>query len=176
MYFVNEIIKGYDGNIAFSNIHNSSDVLSLRIETDSGEVITEVIELVIEEDTPLCRKSGSDVAARQLDWVVSGKLVSLEITHQSDQQTHRQLHEALQRGTLYDPGRQALPRWQMQMESKRKKSSDLIFKPLDCAGVLFEINLPGLNARLEGDLLTANEDDMARQVDMISSRFQRLSD
>lgn len=176
LYFVNEIIKGYDGNIAFSNIHNSSDVLSLRIETDSGEVITEVIELVIEEDTPLCRKSGSDVAARQLDWVVSGKLVSLEITHQSDQQTHRQLHEALQRGTLYDPGRQALPRWQMQMESKRKKSTDLIFKPLDCAGVLFEINLPGLNARLEGDLLTANEDDMARQVDMISSRFQRLSD
>jgi len=176
LYFVNEIIKGYDGKIAFSNVYNTADVLSLRIETDTGEVITDVIELLIEDGTPCCRKTGSDTATGQLDWSFSGNLESIEITHQSDQLTHRRLCESLSHGSLLDPSQEAQPRWQLEMDSKRKKLTTLVFKPLNVAGVLFEIKLPSLSARLEGDLLTADEEDMERQVELISSRFKRFSE
>ena len=176
LYFVNEIIKGYDGKIAFRNIENSTDVLSLRLETDSGEVITEVIELVIADGGMLCRKSGSESAVPQLDWEFSGQLESIEITHQSDQKTHRRLYEDWLEGLLSDPSQPAQPRWCLELDSKRKKVSSLHFKPLDVAGVLFEIKLPSLSARLEGDLLNADEEDMERQVEMISSRFTSFTE
>ena len=176
LYFVNEIIKGYDGKIGYRNIHNSTDILSLRIETDNGEVITDVIELVVAEGVPLCRKSGSDSAVHQLDWVFSGHLESIEITHQSDQKTHRCLGENMDTGSLEDPSQPAQPRWRLEMDGKRKKATTLTFKPLDIAGVVFDIQFPSLSARLEGDLLNADEEDMERQVEMISRRFTGLSE
>ena len=176
LYFVNEIIKGYDGKIAFSNVENSSDVLSLRLETDNGEVITEVIELVIEEGSMLCRKSGSDCAEPQLQWEFNGKLESIEITHQSDQKTHRRLQDDFSDGVITDPSHPAQPRWCLDVDSKRKKTTALTFRPLDVAGVVFEIKLPSLSARLEGDLLNADEDDMERQVEMISRRFTSFTE
>ena len=155
LYFVNEIIKGYDGKISFHNVDNNTDVLSLRLETDGGEVITEVIELVIED---------------------GGKLESIEITHQSDQKTHRRLHEDFSEGAMTDPSQPAQPRWHLEVDSKRKNTTSLSFKPLDVAGVVFEIKLPSLSARLEGDLLNADEEDMERQVEMISRRFTGLEE
>lgn len=175
LYFVNEIIKGYDGKIAFSNLYNQPDVLSLRLKTGSGEVITEVIELLIEEGAPVCRKSGSDSAVDRLEWEFSGNLVSIEITHQSDQKTHRRQQEDLVDGCVLDPSQPAQPRWRLQLDTKRRKSTVLSFTPLDVAGVMFELKLPCLSARLEGDLLNADEADMERQVEMISRRFTGFS-
>ena len=107
----------------------------------------------------------------QLDWQFSGDLHSIEITHQSDQKTHRHLSEQLKQNRLYDPGQSSLPRWLLEIDNKRKRSTTLCFKPLDISGVAFTIKLPSLSARLEGDLLNANEVDMEQQVEKIARRF-----
>lgn len=176
LYFVNEIVKGYDGKVTFNNIYNTADILSIRIETADGEVITDVIELVFEGDGPACRKSGSDSLARTLEWGVSGSLESIEITHQSDQKTHRRLSEELSHRILLDPSQRAHPRWYLDVSARGQKSTILKFTPLDISGVEFEIKLPSLTARMEGDLLATDEDDMERQVAHLSSRFKALEE
>ena len=176
LYFVNEITKGYDGNLGFTNIHNRGDVLSLRVKTEDGNVMTDVIELLVSDDTPLCRKSGSDSAVDRLEWQLASPVESIEITHQSDQKTHRRQEDALTNGTLFDPSQSANPRWRLDIDRRGKKSTTLKFRPLDIAGVQFELKLPSLTARLEGDLLSADEDDMKRQVDLISRQFKALEE
>lgn len=176
LYFVNEIIKGYDGQVAFTNIRNRADVLSLRLEMANGEVITDVIELLAEDDTPLCRRSGSDSASNSLDWELPGALASVEITHQSDQATYRCPAQILENDAIDDPSQPTMPRWRLTVDRSRKRSTQLHFRPLDIAGVRFEIKLPSLTARLEGDLLATDEDDMERQVAALSSRFRALDE
>lgn len=176
LYFVNEIIKGYDGTVTFTNIHNHADVLSLRLKTEDGNVITDVIELVIGDDLPLCRKSGSDSAVDKLEWQLSSPLESIEITHQSDQKTHRRREDVLTDGTLHDPSQSTHPRWRLDISTSGRQATILQFRPLDITGVQFEMKLPSLTARLEGDLLSADEDDMMRQVDAISRQFKALEE
>lgn len=173
LYFVKEIIKGYDGKIEFSNIRNHLDIVSLRLKMANGDVITEVIELVVEDDKPLCRKSGDDEAIDSLEWQLPSELVSIEITHQSDQKTHRRVDAALEEGLVLDPSQTAHPRWRLTIDHKRQAPT-LVFKPLDITGVQFTIKLPSLAARLEGNHLNADTTDMERQVADISSRFQVL--
>jgi len=176
LYFVNEVIKGYDGSLGFTNVRNRGDVLSLRVKTADGTVMTDVIELVVSDDAPMCRKSGSDTAVDRLEWELAGPLESIEITHQSDQKTHRRQEEALIDGTLFDPSQSAHPRWRLDINKGGKQATTLKFKPLDIAGVQFEVKLPSLTARMEGDLLSADEDDMERQVDVISRQFKALEE
>ena len=150
--------------------------MSLRLKTEDGNVITDVIELVIGDDLPLCRKSGSDSAVDKLEWQLSSPLESIEITHQSDQKTHRRREEVLTDGTLHDPSQSTHPRWRLDISTSGRHATILQFRPLDITGVQFEMKLPSLTARLEGDLLSADEDDMMRQVDAISRQFKALEE
>ena len=172
LYFVNDIVKGYEGQVSFKNVVNAADVLSLRLEMADGNVVTDVIELVLQEDDePQCRHAGDEAAAENLQWEVAGRLESIEITHRSDQRTHRFAGEAIGQETLYDPSMPATPRWSLQLASQRKQTT-LTFTPLDITGVRFSITLPSLNARREGNLLNADEGDMDRQVADISNQFK----
>ncbi len=174
LYFVNEIVKGYEGQLTFTNVSNRADVLSLRLEMANGEVITDVIELIA-ETPPRCRKSGGDSAVETLHWELFGRLDSVEVTHQSDQQTYRFPREALEEGALYDPSSPETPQWALTVEPQGE-SSVLFFKPLDVGGVRFEIRLPSLDARMEGDLLTTDQEDMERQVADIAGQFRALEE
>ncbi|AJQ92906.1 sensor histidine kinase [Gynuella sunshinyii] len=172
LYFVNEIVKGYDGKVRFENVLNEADVLSLRLELADGTVVTEVLELVVEDDRPLCRKSGHDEAVKELDWKLQDKLLNIEITHQSDQKTHRLL-ELDSKKTIMDPSQPACPRWSLTLKQSHKQT-DIHFKPLDISGVRFEIRLPTATARLDGDLLNADEAEMDGEVSEIKQKFKGL--
>ncbi|WP_317930559.1 ATP-binding protein [Halioxenophilus sp. WMMB6] len=176
LYFVNEIIKGYDGKISHQNIANRPDVLSLRMELNNGTVITDVIEQQVVEGKPCCRKTGSESAVAEMEWDLAGELASIEVTHQSDQKTHRFVGDALAEGLLPDPSQSFHPRWQLQIDAGRFGHTRLRFIPQDIAGVLFELKMPSLNARLEGDLLVTDEEGMDRQVADIASRFKALEE
>jgi signal transduction histidine kinase len=171
LYFVNEIVKGYDGKLEFHNIDNQSEVVSLRIETTDGEINTDVIEIVIDEDTPLCRKSGAGQGDTIQEWKFHGAVESIEITHRSDQKTHRVDGDDLShRDTIYDPSHPSYPRWQLELK-REYKHTQLMFRPLDISGVEFELRLPTLNARLDGELLNPDEETMEHQVSEIKARF-----
>lgn len=175
LYFVNEIVKGYEGNISFSNIRNRADVLSLRLEMQSGEVITDVIEFLAGEGEMLCRKSGEDSASQSLRWDFYGELQSVEMTHQSDQQTHRLAHIG-DSVTIFDPASARYPRWQLDIDVGGDHSTRISFIPLNISGVEFRLQLPTLTARLEGDLLSIDEADMEKQVVNLTDRFRPLED
>lgn len=171
LYFANEIVKGYDGKLEFRNIENQNEVVSLRIETTEGEIITDVIEIVADSESPLCRKSGAGQGKSGLEWLFFGTVLSIEITHRSDQITHRILEEDLAcRDVIYDPSRPAYPHWLLEIGREYRKTQ-LKFKPLDISGVEFELRLPTLNARLDGDLLSPDEETMEHQVSQIKARF-----
>ena len=172
LYFVNEIVKGYDGKVSFRNVVNQADVLSLRFELNEGTVVTEVIEVVIEDGLPLCRKSGQDAAEKTLDWKLDSKLVNIEITHQSDQFTHRLL-ELDSKKTIMDPSQPSSPRWLLTLKQQGKQT-EISFKPLDISGVQFDIRLPTATARLDGDLLNADEAEMDGEVSQIKEKFRGL--
>ena len=171
LYFANEIVKGYDGKLEFRNIDNQAEVVSLRFETMEGEIITDVIELVIDEDRPSCRKSGAGQGSTALEWKFPGTLRSIEITHRSDQKTHCADEATLNnQAVIYDPSQPAYPRWQLEI-SQEYQITLLVFKPLDIRGVEFELRVPTLSARLNGDLLSPDEETMAYQVSQIKKRF-----
>lgn len=175
LYFVNEIVKGYDGKVSFDNIGHRPDVLSLRMEMQSGEVITEVIELLEEKGAIRCRKSGDDDATDSLQWELFGHLRSLEMTHQSDQQTHR-IDLVNDEVTVRDPSSTRQPRWQLSTRNPDRGSIVVDFSPLATSGVEFRIQLPTLTARLEGELLTISEQAMEDQVAQLSEQFTPLED
>ncbi|MCU7844862.1 MAG: ATP-binding protein [Candidatus Thiodiazotropha sp. (ex Monitilora ramsayi)] len=171
LYFVNEIVKGYDGKLEYHNIDNHNEVVSLRIETTDGEIITDVIEILIDEEKPLCRKSGAGQGESQQEWKFFGTVDNIEITHRSDQRTHRIDGEKLShRDLIYDPSQPSYPRWQLELRRKYKNTL-LKFSPLDISGVEFELRLPTLNARLNGELLSPDEETMEHQVSQIKARF-----
>ncbi len=171
LYFVKEIAKGYDGKLEFRNIDNQNEVVSLRVETTDGEIITDVIEIVIDKEAPLCRKSGTGQGDAQQEWKFFGTVDNIEITHRSDQRTHRIDGEDLShRDIVYDPSHPSYPRWQLELKQEYKKTL-MKFRPLDISGVEFELRLPTLNARLDGDLLNPDEETMEHQVSQIKARF-----
>jgi signal transduction histidine kinase len=171
LYFVNEIVKGYDGKLEFRNIENHNEVVSLRIETSEGEIITDVIEILMDGGSPVCRKSGECQGESVLKWNFHGAVQSIEITHRSDQITHPISEETLiERDVIYDPSWPAYPRWLLEVGQEYMKTR-LKFKPLDISGVEFELRLPTLNARLDGDFLKPDEETMEHQVSQIKARF-----
>lgn len=175
LYFVNEIVKGYEGNVSFENIANRADVLSLRLEMQTGEVITDVIEFLAVDAEMQCRKSGEDSASQCLQWDFYGALQSVEMTHQSDQQTHRLAHipESV---TIFDPSSERFPRWQLDIDQASSHATRISFTPLSVQGVEFTLLLPTLTARLEGDLLSIDEADMEQQVANLSHSFRPLEE
>lgn len=171
LYFVNEIVKGYDGKLDFHNIANLPEVVSLRFETTQGEIITDVIELVIENNKPLCRKSGIGQGSTALRWKIHGSLRNIEITHRSDQKTHCVDVETLNsKEVIYDPSQPVYPRWVLETRQEYQNTV-LKFRALDIGGVEFELRLPTLSARLNGDLLSPDEETMEYQVSQIKKRF-----
>ncbi|MEJ2691932.1 MAG: ATP-binding protein [Candidatus Thiodiazotropha sp.] len=171
LYFVDEIVKGYDGKLDFRNIDNQSEVVSLRFETSEGDIITDVIDLLIDSQKPQCRKSGIGQGSAALQWKLHGALRSIEITHRSDQKTHRTYVETLDnKEVIYDPSQPAYPRWLLEIEQDYQNTL-LNFKPLDIGGVEFELRLPTLRARLNGDLLSPDEETIENQVSQIKKHF-----
>ena len=170
LYFVNEIVKGYDGRVRFDNIFNRPDVLSLRLELDNGQVITDVIEVIVAGDEVKCRLSGAENVCDSLCWEPEHPLCSVEITHRSDQATRRITAEQLQQQVVTDPGQPAQPRWQLDYQASRKNRK-LSFRPLDVAGVQFDIKLPTFHARVEGNLPGTSDLEMADEVESLSRRF-----
>ena len=149
LYFAQQIVQGFDGDIGFDNIHNHHERYHLRLELAGGEV--QNLNLDVELNSagePLVRLADSnEEAAKQWQLNPGKRLHSIEISSTSQPQVARL---TMEEGTSqwFDPHNPAQPQWLISLGGR--KADLLSFMPLDIRGVQFSVRLPTLNGRLDG--------------------------
>lgn len=177
LYFVNEIVKGYEGRIAVHNIHTPETQYAVRIELENDEVFTELLDVVIQEGRPSCRMGG-EAWHEAGDWTFSAPLRSVEVTTtvrnngDSESSNTQRLGDFANKGkqSRFDPAHPQRPHWQLSYQPKRN-AHRLRFEPLDITGVEFEIHLPTAQMRLDSSELAPDE-DIDAEVERLDEHFQ----
>lgn len=150
LYFVNEICKGFEGSIDFENIENQENSLSLRVELSNGDVETHFIAMVEDNGKALCKIGKTEgQPTRSLEWSFASPMSSVEVSSQASAEP--QVIKDLSGKETYsqrDSSDPLLPRWILDF-TNRKRSSKLVFKPVDVRGVRFRMVLPTALSRLE---------------------------
>ena len=174
LYFVNEIVRGYEGAIQFTNVANRAETFSLRVELESGQTQTQIVSTRMTDHGPQCQLSNGSELQKRIEWKFAERIARLEISPQSTGETHAcgDFDDGI--SNLLDPQKPWLPRWALEV-SNRKRSSRLVFLPLDVAGVRFDVTLPTAAARLDYD----GSDDDAEEfddVDSLQEDFKAMSE
>ena len=169
LYFVKQIVTGYEGQIEFDNITNEADTYVIRAELHSGEKINEIIDVSLDDSgKPVCRTGGDDTVLPEAVFKFENRIRSVEVSVQSLKKTF-DLNEFEKNGkaVLVDPNAPDIPRWVLEVTHHRHRAK-MLFKPLDVAGVRFRITLPTAESRLDPDYYDAHSDDLAdfEQVDI----------
>lgn len=174
LFFVQEIVKGYEGRISVDNLENRPAVYSFRLALANQQVITEVIQVTLNaEGQPQCQRAKDDTPQPNLEWQLDSPISQVELTPADSEQTLRlDWTQARGRISLLDPENSLSPRWAMEFQARRG-GGELRFVPLDVEGVCFRIHLPSAASRLEGDAagtLEASEP----QVEDLNRPFEAL--
>ncbi|MDH3325208.1 MAG: ATP-binding protein [Gammaproteobacteria bacterium] len=152
LYFVNQIVKGNEGNIEFDNIENRSSIFSLQIETQGNETtaekINETITTTIDEQNQLtCKDSSSEGPI--LEYKLKKEIKSISVTIESKNKTFTLENDSKNmEAILIDPENPDIPRWCVEL-FKLKTMNKVIFRPLNVTGVRFTIKIPTAESRLE---------------------------
>lgn len=175
LYFVNEIVKGYEGEIRVSNITTPEGRYTLRFEFANGEILTDWVEVVLVNGQPVCVSAeGEHQQMRQ--WPLDTPLRSVEVTAVDDQQSH-QVTQRLEgfatkgKQEYFDPAHPHRPLWRLSYYPQRNDRR-LCFEPMDISGVQFDVLLPTATQRLDHteQVLT---DDIDAEVQRLDERFRQ---
>ncbi|MDK2778489.1 MAG: ATP-binding protein [Pseudomonadota bacterium] len=170
LYFVQQITRGFDGDITFDNVSNAAQQYHLRLETEAADVTNINLEILLTDGAPLVRSAGSDdVAQKQWQHTLSGRLASVEISRVGSPDVKR-LALTRDRQNWSDPQQPDHPAWQMKFSGRRQEQFSFI--PQDIAGVQFRVRLPTISGRLDGVPLMAEEPD----VDELEASFRSPDD
>jgi signal transduction histidine kinase len=148
LYFANSIAQGYEGAISFINIHNNADTYSIRIQLANDQVVTEIVETILIDTLPLINTLDSKDPAKQSEWKFSETIKSIEIFSKRHNATYEFKINDQESTTFTDPENPTIPSWSAIIK-QRKRSSQLIFIPLDISGVKFQVNIPTAKSRLD---------------------------
>lgn len=164
LFFVNEIVKGYEGQLVLNNINNQADSYSIRISLNNGDVDTQIVSVIVPEPEfrPYIEFNSADIDSRKMEssqgWQYSSAIESIEISSQKMTSTVRYHNEDgykksesfVQENNVEEP--LLPPCWSIDVQPKRggNKTHNVIFNALDISGVRFSIKLPTAQARLEG--------------------------
>ena len=150
LYFVNEIAKGFEGTVAFDNIDNREDELSLSIKLANGELHKQQVSIVIINGKPMCQFAGiADSANKKCEWSFPAPIVSIEVSRRAARKP--QLISDLSRdetSNYLDARDPLIPRWVLELKN-RKRSSKLVLLALDVRGVEFTARFPSAKSRLD---------------------------
>ena len=174
LFFVNEIVKGYEGNILVENMINKPDVYSIRIALKNGEVITKVVTTSIDTGRPMICESQHDQPHKSLQWTFNSPINSVEVSSTACGTTDifNQFNDK-KITTILDPEHSHFPYWSIGIQPKRggNKTHNVQFTPLDINGVRFSIRLPSAESRMEGDQLAVG-DDFDQEVGKLNEHFK----
>ena len=176
LYFVNEIVKGYEGEIHFTNLHNRPDVYVIRAELENGAKLTEIINTELDENgLPQCLDPQTQERIPLLEKVLDDRIKNLDVAIQSTQQTYSlgTIADGKKTSLLLDPRNPAHPQWCLEVTAA-KKHHKLSFKALDVSGVEFTVQLPTAESRLDADY-HARDSKALTDIDQLDQDFERLS-
>jgi signal transduction histidine kinase len=178
LYFVKQLVNGYEGSIDFRNIKNGEDTYVLRIECESGVVVNRIIETVVnDKGKPLCTDKAGGLE-KGVAFTVAERIRSLEVSRQSASET--QVFDAFGasgKRRLLDPVYAERPAWCIDV-LERLSSTEISFKPLDVMGVEFTIRLPGAESRLDPEYHEAAQqaltdpEEVNEQVKVVSALIE----
>ena len=162
LFFVNEIVKGYEGHLLLENVNNHADNYSIRISLKNGDVDTQIVKVIVKESRPYIElDDGLDDSNEKQSsqrWQYPAAIESIEISSQRMKETvrfssddeYKKSESFVQQHKL---GEALLPPcWSIDVQPKRggNKTHNVIFNLLDISGVRFSIKLPTAQARLDG--------------------------
>lgn len=150
LYFVKQIVTGYEGSIRYENVLNVEETYVLRFETLEGHKTSEIVRVTLDEEgKPVCHKSGIDSPQPDVTFKLDGTVSSVEVAVQSTRQTYTLTDfEVSDKRLLLDPADPTLPRWSLEATSGRAHSR-IVLRSLDVRGVRFVLKLPTAESRLE---------------------------
>ena len=157
LFFVNEIVKGYEGQLTLESVNNQTDRYSIRISLKNGDVDTQIVNVVVEDSRPYIELDEEKDSSQR--WQYNSPIESIEVSSQKMHQTVRfssdegnyKVSENLihqnEEGPILLP-----PCWSINIQPKRggNKTHNVTFNALDISGVCFSIKLPTAQARIEG--------------------------
>lgn len=150
LYFVNEIIKGFEGSIEFENVDNREGFFVISVKLANGAVEKHQLEIIRVKGRPMCQFNGAPPEKRY-EWPYDSPIVSIEASQSSNRKP--QLISGLKSGedsTHLDSTNTMLPCWVLEVRN-RKRSSRLVFMPLDVRGVEFTVRFPSAKSRLDNE-------------------------
>ena len=168
LYFVQQIVQGFDGSIAVHNIENSEAEYHLRLEFADGDIHNLTLNQTLEDGLPLIA-GAEEQEQKQWQMEVSKRLVSVEVHRQGDDNVSR-LQVNNDAKNWFDPLCDDKPGWQITLTGRKQEK--LSFIPLDIRGVEFQIRMPTLSGRLDGIPALDNGPD----VDKLDEHFQLPDD
>ncbi|MEP4547817.1 MAG: ATP-binding protein [Saccharospirillum sp.] len=172
LFFVGEIVKGYDGTVAIENIDNRPRQMTLRLEFENGDVHTDSFSIDVEDGLPVCQRHGETGTEKTLSWSFEQRLRSVEVSSADAHQPNRTVLDSSSRSLNWlDPQRPDNPSWVLDINLARK-SSGIQFTPLDVRGVQFTVELPLAASRLAEDATLEDLDTI--DVDRLNQPFQAL--
>ena len=149
LFFVNEIVKGYQGKIQATNVDNEKLNYQLAIGTSDGEIQRTIIESSFVDNRMQVRLSGNKEWNKLLKIESSQSIAFVEITAE-EPDCKLQRYDDLSESELMEwteSNAELRPRWKIEVsQSKRKKV--VSFSALDIRGVCFDIYLPTAESSL----------------------------
>ncbi|MFT6114322.1 MAG: signal transduction histidine kinase [Oleispira sp.] len=162
LFFVNEIVKGYEGHLLLENVNNHADNYSIRISLKNGDVDTQIVKVIVKDSRPYIELDDvlddSNEKQSSQRWQYPSAIESIEISSQRMKETVRfssddEYKKSVSFVQQHKFGEALLPPcWSIDVQPKRggNKTHNVIFNLLDISGVRFSIKLPTAQARLDG--------------------------
>lgn len=149
LYFAQQIVQGFDGDISFTNIDNQDDDYYLRIELANKEVQHLHLLQRCTDGVPLLKHNDTDEFVTEIKIEESADIIAVELSTASHAkvQQHR-----FKESNQWFVNIEHFPRLLIQQDTKNKNK--LSIKPLNISGVEFSIRLPTASGRLAGESAT----------------------
>ncbi|MCH8551211.1 MAG: ATP-binding protein [Natronospirillum sp.] len=185
LFFVQEIVRGYDGRILVHNEDNrlSTDaqdkaVWHFRFTLSNGDLVHETVQVQLEDGAPQVLASldrdGQPQFERQQSWSLRRPVSAVEVRHETTGEAHTLVPENTDGedhpAVLFDPIQPDLPGWVLEIHP-RKRGCRIVFEPLDVRGVTFEVLLPTAESRLDSSEPDLELPDIDDEVERLNQPF-----
>lgn len=173
LYFVSEIVKGYEGEINFENVLNKAETYLLKINLANGDEVTHTVIVDIDDkNRPMCRNAEDGSLTTSTHFKFKEQIKGVEIVGQSTQESCSFSELENKDETHADPIHSDRPAWTIQTRHNRN-GSRLIFRPLDIGGVQFNVYLPTAKSRLDSSYHDMEENEL-ESLDELDKEFESV--
>jgi len=175
LFFVKQIVSGYEGKIQFTNVENRAVNYHIRVTLANDEVVEMPISVVINErEKPQCLHPDTNDLVKQIGWSFKHPVVQVQI--QAEGQLYPDKFSDFPDSgscTRFQPYPDYAPQWVLEINSKRG-SKNLTFIPIDINGVMFHVRLPTAETYVDGGVVDEESQEVfEHDVERLAVPFQQ---